>query len=124
MCLFWKIGRIGFLWGIGGMFVKCLTIFKHRQILNHSLLTISHHAHRRSFVVPKSVLEAIKMGIWDYEPPEIEFSRFEASNAMPGTNEKLTILAERAQRGLPLWHLKDRNDVEAPPPASVRRKPR
>jgi len=76
--------------------------------------------------VPKSVLEAIKMGIWDFEPAEIEFARFEASNAMPGTQEKLMILAERAQRGLPLWHVADRNDVESPPPAPAlsRRKPR
>jgi hypothetical protein len=74
--------------------------------------------------VPKSVLEAIKMGIWDFEPAEIEFSRFEASNAMPGTNEKLRMLAERARSGLPLWHAKDRTDVESPPPSSIRRKPR
>lgn len=75
--------------------------------------------------MPKSVLEAIKMGIWDFEPPEIEHARFEASNAMPGTDEKLITLAERARRGLPLWHNKDRNDVEAPPPPPpVRRKPR
>lgn len=76
--------------------------------------------------MPKSVLEAIKMGIWDFEPAEIEFARFEASNAMPGTQEKLMILAERAQRGLPLWHVADRNDVESPPPAPAlsRRKPR
>lgn len=74
--------------------------------------------------MPKSVLEAIKMGIWDFEPAEIEFHRFEASNAMPGTNEKLRILAERARCGLPLWHVKDRNDVESPSPAPLRRKPR
>jgi hypothetical protein len=74
--------------------------------------------------VPKSVLEAIKMGIWDFEPREIEFNRFEASNAMPGTREKLMLLAERAQRGLPLWHVADRDDVESPPVMSLRRKPR
>ena len=76
--------------------------------------------------MPRSVLEAIRMGIWDFEPPEIEFSKFEASNAMPGTQEKLMTLAERAQRGLPLWHVADRNDVESPPPplSLSRRKPR
>jgi hypothetical protein len=74
--------------------------------------------------VPKSVLEAIKMGIWDFEPPEVAFNRFEASNAMPGTQEKLVLLAERAQRGLPLWHVADRDDVESPPAATLRRKPR
>lgn len=74
--------------------------------------------------MPKSVLEAIKMGIWDFEPPEVECHKFQASDAMPGTREKLTILAERAARGLPLWNAADRDDVEAPPPVKLRRKPR
>jgi len=71
--------------------------------------------------VPKSVLEAIKMGLWDFEPPEVEFEEFDASDAMPGTREKLEVLAERVESGLPLWHQKDRSDVEAPSPL---RKPR
>lgn len=74
--------------------------------------------------MPRSVLEAIRMGIWDFEPPEVEFSRFSASNAMPGTDEKLVAMAERARKGLPLWHLHDRSDMEAPPPVAPRRKPR
>ena len=74
--------------------------------------------------MPKSVLEAIKMGIWDFEPSEVEYSKFNASDAMPGTREKLGMLAERAKKGLPLWHVHDRNDVEAPPPVMLRRRPR
>jgi hypothetical protein len=70
------------------------------------------------------VLDAIKMGIWDFEPSEVEFNRFNAADAMPGTREKLSILAERAQKGLPLWHVHDRDDVESPPPLMLRRKPR
>jgi hypothetical protein len=68
--------------------------------------------------VPKSVLEAIKLGLWDYEPPEVDFRRFAASNAMPGTDEKLRALAERVENGLPLWHREDRSDVEAAAPAT------
>ena len=64
--------------------------------------------------MPRSVLEAIKMGIWDFEPPEVDFSRFEASDAMPGTKEKLQVLAARVGSGLPLWHPEDRDDVEQP----------
>jgi hypothetical protein len=74
--------------------------------------------------VPKSVLEAIKMGIWDFEPAEIEDTKFDPADAMPGTREKLTVLAERARRGLPLWHAYDRDDVESPPHVMPRRKPR
>lgn len=74
--------------------------------------------------MPRSVLEAIKMGIWDFEPPDIEFNKFDAADAMPGTAEKLLILAERAQRGLPLWHAKDRDDIEAPATPPLRRRPR
>jgi hypothetical protein len=72
--------------------------------------------------VPKSVLEAIKQGLWDFEPPVVESSEFDAADAMPGTKEKLEIMAKRVQRGLPLWHAHDRNDVEDPAP--LRRKPR
>ena len=71
--------------------------------------------------MPKSVLEAIKMGLWDFEPPEVEFSEFDSSDSMPGTKDKLKTLAERAANGLPLWHESDRDDVESP---STARKPR
>ena len=66
--------------------------------------------------MPKSVLEAIKMGLWDYEPPEVEFSQFDASDAMPGTKDKLRTLAQRVENGLPLWHELDRDDMESPTP--------
>ena len=68
--------------------------------------------------MPKSVLEAIKLGFWDFEPPEVDFNDFDASDAMPGTKEKLKTLAQRAQNGLPLWHIDDRDDVEAPSPVN------
>jgi hypothetical protein len=74
--------------------------------------------------MPRSVLEAIKLGIWDFEPQDVEYAKFDAANAMPGTDEKLGVLAERARRGLPLWHVNDRDDVEDPPPPPVRRRPR
>ena len=58
--------------------------------------------------MPNSVLDAIKMGMWDYEPEEAETQQYGATEALPGTDEKLTILAERVQQGLPLWHPSDR----------------
>jgi hypothetical protein len=63
-------------------------------------------------VAAKSVLEAIKAGIWDYEPETTEVRRFPATRAMPGTDEKLEVLAERIRAGLPLWHDNDRRDYD------------
>jgi hypothetical protein len=66
--------------------------------------------------MPKSVLEAIKQGQWDFEPLEIPGERFSPADAMPGTKAKLYVLAERIRSGLPLWHPSDRDDFEAPTP--------
>ena len=71
--------------------------------------------------MPKSVLEAIKDGEWDFEPPEVDQARYDAADAMPGTKKKLAIMAKRVQDGLPLWHEGDRSDVEETIPV---RKPR
>jgi hypothetical protein len=67
-------------------------------------------------IVPKSVLEAIKQGHWDFEPPEADPREFEAADAMPGTKEKLLVMAERVRCGLPIWHRSDREEIDAPPP--------
>ena len=62
--------------------------------------------------VPNSVLEAIKMGIWDFEPEEVDDGLFDSTIAMPGTDEKVGILADRVRNGLPLWHSRDRMDYD------------
>ena len=67
-----------------------------------------------------SVLEAIKMGHWDVEPAEVPVSEYDCTDAMPGTQEKLEVLAQRLRTGVPLWHPKDRDDIEAPPAAKPR----
>ena len=59
-----------------------------------------------------SVLDAIKLGMWDFEPHTIETDQFRATGAMPGTQQKLSVLAERVRRGLPLWHPSDRQDCD------------
>jgi hypothetical protein len=61
-----------------------------------------------------SVLDAIKMGHWDFEPAEVPASQYDSTDAMPGTREKLEVLAQRLRNGFPLWHPKDRDDAEAP----------
>lgn len=63
--------------------------------------------------VSHSVLDAIKLGQWDFEPESISSTHFDATRAMPGTEDKLRILAQRVQSGLPLWHPDDRHDYEA-----------
>lgn len=57
----------------------------------------------------RSVLEAIQSGDWTYEP-EHGNAEFRATNAVPGSPEKLEILARRIQAGLPLWHPDDRKE--------------
>ena len=62
--------------------------------------------------MPRSVLDAIKMGIWDFEPDHAGNVAYEATQALPGTREKLGILADRVEQGLPLWHPEDRRTYE------------
>ena len=60
----------------------------------------------------KSVLEAIKQGEWSYEPESVDEASFQSTIAMPGTNEKLSVLAARVEAGLPLWHGLDRTEYD------------
>lgn len=62
--------------------------------------------------MPDSVLDAIKLGLWDFEPEDKAKDEFSATEALPGSREKLDVLAERVRRGLPLWHRSDRRDCE------------
>lgn len=59
-----------------------------------------------------SVLDAIKLGIWDFEPETRQETEFDSTGALPGTDAKLDILAERVSRGLPLWHPSDRHSYD------------
>ena len=59
-----------------------------------------------------SVLEAIREGIWDFEPTSTEDEEYESTKALPGSTEKLDILAQRVQLGLPLWHPEDRRTYD------------
>jgi hypothetical protein len=52
------------------------------------------------------------MGRWDFEPQEAEREHFDSTEAMPGTREKVAVLAERVESGLPLWHPADRRTYE------------
>ena len=62
--------------------------------------------------MPKSVLEAIKLGFWDFEPELMERGQYDATNELPGSNKKLDVLADRIATGEPLWHPSDRRDCE------------
>ena len=62
--------------------------------------------------MPNSVLEAIKQGIWDYEPDRTQEENYSSTGALPGSEEKLEILAERVAQGLPLWHPEDRQTYD------------
>ena len=62
----------------------------------------------------KNVLDAIREGDWYFEPAEVDPGGFRATTAIPGTDEKLAVLAERVRAGLPLWHQADRADYDDP----------
>lgn len=62
--------------------------------------------------VPKSVLQAIQSGDWTFEPEIMPERDFRATDALPGSDEKLEILARRIQDGLPLWHPSDRHTYD------------
>ena len=63
-------------------------------------------------MVPHSILDAIKEGLWDFEPEQVDRRQFDSTRAMPGTDAKLDIMAERVASGLPLWHPSDRRDLD------------
>lgn len=54
-----------------------------------------------------SVLEAVRQGCWDFEPQEVRGEQFDCTQALPGSTEKLQVMVERMQSGLPLWHPAD-----------------
>jgi hypothetical protein len=69
--------------------------------------------------VSKSVLDAIREGDWFFEPEEVDARGYQATRAIPGTRQKLDVLAARARAGLPLWHERDRADYEEPEVAEL-----
>lgn len=60
----------------------------------------------------RSVLDAIKQGDWNFEPSGQQVVNLKATAAMPGSTEKLDVLAERLRQGLPLWHPSDRRSYD------------
>ena len=67
----------------------------------------------------KNIHEAIRLGEYGFEPEEAEDSSFDPTGAMPGTNEKLSVLVARAEAGLPLWNGNDRSDYDEEVPLST-----
>ncbi len=62
--------------------------------------------------MPESVLDAIRQGQWDFEPKSVDSEEFDSTGALPGSDEKIGILAARAEDGLPLWHPEDRQSYD------------
>lgn len=61
----------------------------------------------------KSVLEATQVGEGELKPQTVGQHGFAATNAEPGSAEKLAVLAGRIRQGLPLWHPDDRRAEDA-----------
>lgn len=66
----------------------------------------------KEFVVPESVLDAIRQGQWNFEPEDVGESQYDSTGALPGSPEKIRELADRAEEGLPLWHPGDRRSYD------------
>lgn len=60
----------------------------------------------------ESVLDAIRDGDWTFEPETVEEEAYDDTEALPGSREKIDIMAERVRQGLPIWHSADRVDYE------------
>ena len=60
----------------------------------------------------ESVLNAVKAGDWDFEPKQAPTNEYDPTIAMPGTKEKLDVMAERISQGLPIWHPGDRTSYD------------
>jgi hypothetical protein len=58
--------------------------------------------------VPRSIIDAIKQGDWAFEPMSREAAEEKATAALPGTTEKIDVLAKRLAEGEPLFHPRDR----------------
>jgi hypothetical protein len=56
----------------------------------------------------RSIIEAIREGNWDYEPGTERADLPPATRALPGSVEKLEVLAERVRQGQSLWNPADR----------------
>lgn len=59
-----------------------------------------------------SVLDAIRNGQWDFEPESVNAEEFDSTGSLPGSEDKIKILADRAKDGLPLWHPEDRRSYD------------
>ncbi len=66
----------------------------------------------KEIAVPESVLDAIRQGQWNYEPPALGENEYDSTGALPGSTEKIRELAARAEDGLPLWHPDDRRSFD------------
>jgi hypothetical protein len=58
----------------------------------------------------RNVFEAILQCGHDEDFSPVESDEFSPTDAPAGSPAKIAVLAERIQRGLPLWHAEDRCD--------------
>ena len=61
----------------------------------------------------RNVFEIIELYGHDENFEPVTTSEFVPTHAPAGSREKIDILAERIQRGMPLWHPEDSTDIPA-----------
>lgn len=57
---------------------------------------------------------AIRKQNYNWSPEPVSSEHFHATQALPGSTEKLAVLAQRYEAGLPFWHPADRINYEDP----------
>lgn len=78
-----------------------------------ALLPVQSLLETEIVLFPKSIIDAVKIGIWDFEPTPVNPYEYASTDALPGTPRKIEILARRLREGEPLWHPEDRIEADA-----------
>jgi hypothetical protein len=68
--------------------------------------------------------EAIKIGLWDFQPHTVDVGELEPYDETPGAREKLEVLTEHLRRTAACWEHDDRLDARRLGETSYRCRPR
>ena len=85
-------------------------IFCHHYKIDKQQLERWREAFKRRNIPVKNIFEALLIHGDDENFQPQEDDEFKETNAPPGSIDKLNTFADRLKKGLPLWHIDDRQD--------------